>query len=530
MKKRTILFAFATVVILVLTTGCVNDNVVGGKASHDEAIVGELTSFASISNSTRTSLSGHKYLTGGDFMWETGDYIYVKGDNDRWEKSISSDIKGTQPMAKFKVSGVYVNNSYEVRYTGAQSNSSTVTIAAQQNIAGENNTKHFGEVGDCGVATATRSGNEFKFMLDHKASYLCLLPFIANEKLITYSKMTDIYVTKVVIKSNNNIAGIYTLTSQGLIGDGTDKQITLSFAGNGSRVPLNRQVSGAIYAVIAPGEHSVTIDYTVSDPITGVQGTFTKQLPSSIKFEANQIYDVSMKLPITDYSHLKYYMWDAKKSYWEGHEWYTSDPWQPNVSGETSSNYAKDESDDRWFNSVSAPTPASNSCKECPNINEVAWSVLKGDPYWDATTLWSTMGHLYNNGVWLKKKAVIMKENNITLEQMRSLAPNGNDYVNNNYIGERNVKEYISGKPLDIANYNYYPALGAYTLGRLIGMNSFVVYWSSNTIKGEDLLGYNIFGDLNKFDFNGVGADIETNKQKHPDDLKYTGCIPFFNE
>ena len=41
---------------------------------------------------TRTSAANHQYLGGADFMWETGDKIYVKDGNNDWQTSVSSNI------------------------------------------------------------------------------------------------------------------------------------------------------------------------------------------------------------------------------------------------------------------------------------------------------------------------------------------------------------------------------------------------------------------------------------------------------
>ena len=44
---------------------------------------------------TRTSANNHQYLGGADFMWEAGDNILVKDDNNNWQTSVSSNITGT---------------------------------------------------------------------------------------------------------------------------------------------------------------------------------------------------------------------------------------------------------------------------------------------------------------------------------------------------------------------------------------------------------------------------------------------------
>ena len=98
-------------------------------------------------------------------------------------------------------------------------------------------------------------------------------------------------------------------------------------------------------------------------------------------------------------------MWDAQNQYWEG---YSSS--QPKLSTlPANSNYAQGSSDAnyRWYHEGGGAFQASQSCATLPNVNEMTWYAVKGDPRWDADELWTTMGHLYKGGMWFKKKAHI---------------------------------------------------------------------------------------------------------------------------
>lgn len=78
-------------------------------------------------------MSNHTYKTGGDFMWEVGDLIWVEKTVTARVKSSTSDITKTQPRAKFMVYGEYKNPTYNVYYTGANTtNGLDVNIATQQ--------------------------------------------------------------------------------------------------------------------------------------------------------------------------------------------------------------------------------------------------------------------------------------------------------------------------------------------------------------------------------------------------------------
>ena len=67
------------------------------------------------------------------------------------------------------------------------------------------------------------------------------------------------------------------------------------------------------------------------------------------------------------------------------------------------------EGDQRYYNKTFKGFHISNSAiqdstKNLPNVNEMTWYAMKGDPRWDDDELWSAMGHLYKGGMWFYKK------------------------------------------------------------------------------------------------------------------------------
>ena len=218
--KTKIYLNILAVGMLAFMASCASDENIDrnkGKETDDSSA---LTSFSSVSPNRlmkytpRTSMGGHDYLAGSRFYWEPGDNIYVKDDNNALQKSSTSNISATQPRARFQVPGAYTaQNTYEVYYTGAAAGATSekVIISTSQTQTSPNTAKHIGGVGDCGTSTATRVGDHFEFMLNHKAAYLCFLPRVTNAEL-----GKNIYLTKIVVKSDNAIAGDYTLSMGGL--------------------------------------------------------------------------------------------------------------------------------------------------------------------------------------------------------------------------------------------------------------------------------------------------------------------------
>ncbi|MBB3702386.1 hypothetical protein [Alloprevotella rava] len=513
MKVNKIYLNLLTVGMLSFMAGCAGDENIDHTEGKETDNSSELTAFSCVSSNRlmkyapRTSMGGHQYLTGSDFYWEPGDQIYVKDDNNALQKSTMTNISATQPTARFQVPGAYTaQNSYEVYYTGASAGATSdkVVISTTQTQTAPNTAKHIGGVGDCGTSTATRVGDHFEFMLNHKAAYLCFLPRVTNAEL-----GKNIYLTKIVVKSDNAIAGDYTLSMGGLSSAPTANaanEITLTTLGTGMvngpwditrniytqvsapGFPLSNTITNlatnAAYMVIAPGTHSLTVDYYIKDPVTNVEGVITKTLPVGKNYEANKVYDVTANLTPKDYSDRKYYMWDAQQEYWYGVSDY------PTVIDQSNSNYAQNNSDPRWYNGVNdaGATQASHSCQACPNVNEAFWYIMQGDPHWDGETLWSMMSHLYKGGIWLKKKTEISGFNAESYTD-----PTSGVAIDYRRTHMSYVNTPISGKPVNITHYFYLPALGSNFNGTLYNVGVTSNYWLSSPQSSDVVHAYNMY-------------------------------------
>ena len=485
MKKKlfkTRLLSFAAFCGLTLAfASCANEDVTQNPNNTDNDK--NLTTFTAGDPSTRTSMESD-----GKFFWEAGDKIWVKDDNGTWQQSSNAPTAKTASF-KFKVPGKFTQSStYKVYYPGQTGNQNQVTISASQTQATPNTTTHFGASGDCGMADASKQSNgSFAFVLDHKAAYLLLLPRTSNTIL------RDCYLTKVEVNSDNDITSTYTLdpVTGELTGTGTGKQIVLTTKGSGTYVygfPLTNTGTSAAtngaYVIIKPGTHTLKIRYWVKDIATNVEGTITKTL-SSATYDQNKYYNITANLNVRDYDGDHYYMWDAQDQYWKGHEWWSANKDQPVLHNQYNSNYAKNNSDSRYYNDFFAGYGNSNpathtSCKDLPNANEMSWYVKYGDPRWDADELWTTMGHLYKGGMWFKKKSVLIAEGHYNTEK----SADGSTDIRKDYKPYINSDNRItnSGVPsaAEINNYFYLPALGYYSSGSLQSVGNIGYYWTSS--------------------------------------------------
>lgn len=485
---------------MLALASCAGEEVAQKTTDTDSDNDKNLTTFSTGVPEGRTSMD----YASGAFYWEAGDHIYVQDDNNVWQKSSNAPTAKVATF-KFMMPGKYSSKtSYKVYYPGKSGSNNQVTIPTTQTQKAPDTTIHFGESGDCGTADATKitGKNQFEFSLDHQAAYLVFQPYTSNTIL------QDCFVTKIEVTATDgtNIAGTYPLnTGTGqLSGSGSSKQIILitqnpdgSFWSGLPYVkgfPLNTSTASVAtngaYMIIAPGKHALKVVYWIRDYTTGTEGTITKQLPD-FTYAKNNIYDMTANLDVPNYDCHNYYMWDAKKKYWDGHEWDSADPWQPATNNATDSRYPKSTDIDKYYNtarSTSTAVDATNSCAGLPNVNEMVWYVLKGNLHWD-NSLWTTMGHLYKGGVWVKKKAKIIRDEGITPEIMESQYTGGYDYRkyhDTNWVIYWPLP-YISHQlPLvseltSTDDYFYLPALGRYADGTVIGIGTYVSYWSSSS-------------------------------------------------
>lgn len=441
---------------------------------------------------TRTSMNRDGIGGQGAFLWEPNDVIYVEDDNKTLCKG-KSTITNAVARTTFLVDGSYTKESqYDVYYCGTNTGAGEkkVVIADKQTQVAFNNTKHFGAAGDCGVAKATKttvSGKSgYRFDLEHKASYLCFLPYMAPQWDRANLKLKSIEITS----KDDNISGTYDLGQTGLSGTGNSKTITLNVGRDGLKLAdqatATKSIKNSLYVVIAPGIHALKVKYTVLDAKNTVM-EITKSYKSH-NFGANKICDIPVNLGVRHYSGHNYYMWDARENYWSGHEWDAADPWQPTVND--SSNYGYPLSDDpsRWGNYGFGPDSLSFEAfvnplfNQLPSANEMVWYALKGDAHWDDSTWWEVFGELHTGGIWLKKLSVIAQENGKEPAELKLIDPTGIDY-------RTIVKRYeffpTSGKPKnsEIGKYFFLPALGHYVGGKLYYLGSNGRYWSSTALR-----------------------------------------------
>lgn len=136
---------------------------------------------------------------------------------------------------------------------------------------------------------------------------------------------------------------------------------------------------------------------------------------------------------------------------------------------------------------------AVNTCKDCPNANELVWYAQEGAPHWDADEAWPALGHLHKGGMWLKKKATMASDHGKSITDIENFAPDGTDFRIRKQQNLTNSN--VTSSPLsasEVGDYFFLPAFGGYDAtdnGKLkLGVG---VYWSSSAV-GEINSGDNV--------------------------------------
>lgn len=497
MTKRSIYFGTLLLTALAFSSCASDDTATDKPAGKDTPKTGTVFS-SDVEPATRTSAT---YTGSGlDFYWTASDKIWVKDDDGNYNQSSEDDINDriaavpsstTTAKAKFWVGGKYTGGTYKVRYTGKNGTKDKVTIKAEQKQEYPNRAAHIAEDGDFGVADANRNGSGYNFTLNHKAAYITFMPY-SGQSVLSIGKIQKIRVF--TANATDKLAGTFDLADDGTLSNAVSATNSIELETKGSQwgtpayggfpIPKTSSYSkNSATMVVAPGTYNnLSIEYTLVDTVTNITGTITKTY-ANVTFAAGTNTPVRTNLQVKEYPSDDYYMWDAMVGY---HYWKYYEDEQPKTGYETpGSNYPQNQGDPRYFrvDDQSIPanllTPASRSAADCPNMNEYAWYVQKGDPHWD-TQLWATMGHLYSGGMWLKRQSVIAAEQTPakSVADLKIAAPDGSDYrapTAWTYF----VKSPTIGRPNSINDYFFLPALGEYEDGNLVNCGFYCYYWSN---------------------------------------------------
>lgn len=492
----------------VLMVGCAEDASESGSSGQDA-----LVCFTSIDEEgTRTAMYPNgrfKWVDLLDGDMKVTDHIYViKEEKDTVKSKTMQIINDEETMAKFYLEGTFDKPQYNIIYNGSTINDEEkncvglVTVKDEQVQFSPNNSNHLGLNGDCAIATANKVNGGYSFTLEHQMAYLMFEPRMDAGKKATVRKI------KVIEENGKNLCGTLTLdangTSSTILFNGKS-EITLycgkdvKAVDNGEMstdeakyngFPINydlpyeeiygnqeKEDNPRAFMVIVPGEYKLTFEYEVESSSFYEQyalhndvsiewsankmGYISKQVRKNVdvNFEKSKYYKIRHKLSDIQievdadktYEFEQYYMWGAKKWFWDGASTYPvdydgnqtqgaptqgSDSWfydeleYGDVMVELYSgggDYAWNEANRRLTKDYRHRLANNNGNAWAANktltANQMSYYVIYGDAHYDNTTPWKLLkyggynGYNGNDtllvcygGVWFKKRAKIESE------------------------------------------------------------------------------------------------------------------------
>lgn len=509
-----------TAAALLTLAGCNNDDAAQNNARQTEEDLAGLTEFAMVeeeiknesmpgeaavpANAPQTRTAG--FYTGGklDFYWKEGDELWLvnPGATPNLIKSYRSSIKALMTQhndnkvarASFWFKGHYAASQYVVRYTGKGNTAGDkVTIKINQSTTKFPNNHNLGVNGDCASAIARKdaASGRYLFTLTHRASYLTFTPHS------THNFANTVKVTKIRVKANKPIAGVYDFSTNKIADNATplsssSTAITLTPTSGGVvGCPLPGSTDwqqNACTMVIAPGTYGwIEVEYTVYDSATQTEGKFAKRYNNvTLKPGRNRRIDPDIRFETHD--RWDYWMWDAE---YARYYWVHNTDAQPVLNNQTADHGITEGYATGWFQregypiqawrSASSPDTAlphitgSGGGARLLSINQLLWIVQKGNPHVEPNRPWTMpgTGHLYKGGMWFYKKAHIPGFR-------KDQSPDGSDY---RYGGDvdywQEVTKTGEPKPND-GKYFFLPFTGYFRDGTLKNRGIAGYYWSQS--------------------------------------------------
>ena len=500
--KKTLRACIAFSMTALLFASCTNDDLKDIDDNNVNLPKGELTCFSQAADAPAPDpISGPQKTfmdNAGHHYWMNGDAIWVVKENDPVRSDRIAIRDGKPQEADFFFDGVgFGQASYPILYVGDAETCNTVTIAAEQIQSEADNSEHYAASGDCAKTIATQDPNKknvYSFeKLVHEAAYIYFEPYMEAMPGTGTAKLKKLTITE---KNGKNICGTYDFNqNDGLdvesVTDGGSeivvycgknakaveaKKMSADTTYNGFPLYTDRRpAESRVFLVIQPGKFDLDITYEIAYGLMQVpehgsgsaigydwNNFYIEEKDTVIKMDLkadlkkNTFYYMRHKLHVDDiispdytYPFDQYYMWGAKKWFWDGVTDY------PVHWNESQSENAPQSGTDRWFrtnvskghtvttitttgndkykwqsstvttgDNIVRHDQASNSggvwaTGKALTANQASCYVMYGDPHYDNTTKWVLEG--YNGevtycvgGVWLKTKAAIERDEGIT--------------------------------------------------------------------------------------------------------------------
>ena len=297
-RSFSLIISFAVAALLLVACNS-DDNLPVDKTEVGKIDKSKYTTLTTVNDGMTRShyIINHTLNNGADVWWQPGDKLWLYILDNLRIGSVTSNLTTGSPTAEFYFTYDFDQPQYKVNYLGNQNSADGyfVTFGEYQWQYPPNNTDHLQYNGDCAEGTATRIvQGQYTVRMHRLPAYLCIMPYCSDPDLRTGAILKSVTIT-----ADNALRGKFDVGRYGLFdrthaqGLGNNINMVLN-GGNGFSVDnaTMDQAKNAVYVVMLPGWHNLTIEFYYTSPKFPVQTLCARKNIGNREYKANSMTDI----------------------------------------------------------------------------------------------------------------------------------------------------------------------------------------------------------------------------------------------
>ena len=297
-RSFSLIISFAVAALLLVACNS-DDNLPVDKTEVGKIDKSKYTTLTTVNDGMTRShyIINHTLNNGADVWWQPGDKLWLYILDNLRIGSVTSNLTTGSPTAEFYFTYDFDQPQYKVNYLGNQNSADGyfVTFGEYQWQYPPNNTDHLQYNGDCAEGTATRIvQGQYTVRMHRLPAYLCIMPYCSDPDLRTGAILKSVTIT-----ADNALRGKFDVGRYGLFdrthaqGLGNNINMVLN-GGNGFSVDnaTMDQAKNAVYVVMLPGWHNLTIEFYYTSPKFPGQTLCARKNIGNREYKANSMTDI----------------------------------------------------------------------------------------------------------------------------------------------------------------------------------------------------------------------------------------------
>lgn len=297
-RSFSLIISFAVAALLLVACNS-DDNLPVDKTEVGKIDKSKYTTLTTVNDGMTRShyIINHTLNNGADVWWQPGDKLWLYILDNLRIGSVTSNLTAISSTAEFYFTYDFDQPQYKVNYLGNQNSADGyfVTFGEYQWQYPPNNTDHLQYNGDCAEGTATRIvQGQYTVRMHRLPAYLCIMPYCSDPDLRTGAILKSVTIT-----ADNALRGKFDVGRYGLFdrthaqGLGNNINMVLN-GGNGFSVDnaTMDQAKNAVYVVMLPGWHNLTIEFYYTSPKFPGQTLCARKNIGNREYKANSMTDI----------------------------------------------------------------------------------------------------------------------------------------------------------------------------------------------------------------------------------------------